>query len=138
MNTNIPPVYHSPHADAMSGPYWEGTRRGALVVQRCGACGSLRHYPQVLCARCYSDLIDWVELSGRGAVHSWTICYHAFHPAFVQDVPYALVTVDMEEGVRAMGRLVGLQFENLSVGLALRATFPRRADGFGQLTFEPR
>lgn len=135
--TNMPPAYPSPHADDLSGPYWEGTRRGALVVQRCGACGTLRHYPQVLCTGCYSDLFDWVDLSGRGTVHSWTISHHAFHPAFAQDVPYVLITVDLEEGVRAMGRLDELQFRDLSIGLAVRATFPLRADGFGQLTFVP-
>jgi uncharacterized OB-fold protein len=135
--TEQTPAYPGPQVDALSAPYWDGTRRGVLIVQRCGACGRLRHYPQVLCAHCYSDRHDWVELCGRGTVHSWTITHHAFHPAFAADVPYALVTADMEEGIRVLGRLDGLAFAEIAVGLPLRATFPPRPDGFGQLTLVP-
>ncbi|MEJ6770682.1 MAG: OB-fold domain-containing protein [Paracoccaceae bacterium] len=135
--TDIMPAYPSPHADDLSAPYWEGTKRDTLVVQRCADCGKLRHYPQVLCTDCYSDHYDWVDTTGRGTVHSWTVSHHAFHLAFGHELPYALVTVDLEEGIRAMGRLDGLNFADLSIGLALRASFPRRSDGFGQLTFVP-
>lgn len=135
--TEQTPAYPSPHADDLSAAYWDGTKRGVLVVQRCGMCGALRHYPQVLCPHCHSDRHDWVELCGRGTVHSWTITHHAFHPAFARDVPYALVTADMKEGIRVLGRLEGIAFEEIAIGLPVRATFPRRPDGFGQLTLVP-
>ena len=135
--TDPTPAYPSPHAEDLSAPYWDGTKRGAFVIQRCGGCGRLRHYPQVLCSGCHSDRYDWTEVDGQGHVHSWTICHHAFHPAFARDLPYALVTVDLADGVRAMGRLDGLAPEDLAIGLPVRVTFPRRPDGFGQLTFVP-
>jgi uncharacterized OB-fold protein len=126
--------YPSPHADHLSAPYWDGTKRGVLVIQRCTGCGKQRHYPQVLCVDCYSDDYDWIEASGHGTVHSWTVCHHAFHPGFASDLPYTLVTVDLEEGVRSLGRFEG---GVLAIGLSVRATFPRRPDGFGMLTFTP-
>jgi uncharacterized protein len=135
--TDATPQYPVPHAEGLSAPYWDGTRRGALVVQRCTGCGTLRHYPQVLCAACHSNGHDWTEVSGRGTVHSWTVCHHAFHPAFADDLPYTLVTVDLDAGVRAMGRLDAVADGTLALGLAVRATFPLRSDGFGQLTFVP-
>lgn len=135
--TDATASYPKPHAEDLSAPYWEGTRRGAFVIQRCTGCGRLRHYPQVLCADCHSDAHDWIEGSGRGLIHSWTVCHHAFHPGFAADLPYTLVTVDLEEGIRAMGRLDGFAPDALALGLAVRATFPRRPDGFGQLTFVP-
>lgn len=127
----------SPAADELSAPYWDGTKRGEFLVQRCLECGKLRHYPQILCSECLSHWYDWIKLSGRGRVHSWTVTYHAFHPAFRELVPYALVTVDMEEGVRALGRLAGTAPENLKLGLPLRATFLLAEDGYGRLTFVP-
>ena len=130
-------TYPSPHSDDLSAPYWEATRRGALVVQRCSDCGKPRHYPQVLCCDCYSDACDWFEASGRGTVHSWTVCHHAFHPGFAGDLPYTLVTVDLEEGVRAMGRFTGGAHDVPSIGLPVLASFPLRPDGFGMLTFVP-
>ena len=127
----------SPHADGESQPYWEGANREKLVLQKCRGCGAIRHYAQVTCATCYSTVSDSVTATGAGTIHSWTISHHAFHPGFADDLPYALVTVDLAEGVRALGRLDGMSFDDLKVGLAVQATFPKGDDGFGRLTFVP-
>ena len=127
----------SPHAEGLSKPYWDGSARGVLVLQRCAACGKVRHYPQVTCTECYSDACDWIEAIGRGAVHSWTITHHAFHPGFTGDVPYALVTVDLDEGVRALGRWDLPAGNGLRIGLRVTSHFVPRPDGFGDLTFVP-
>lgn len=34
----------------------------------------------------------------------WAVAHHAFHPAFAGKLSYVLVTVDVDEGVRALGR----------------------------------
>lgn len=94
-----------PQPTAISAPYWEGAEQGKLLLQRCAGCGKVRHYPRLICDQCYSFEVDWIEASGRGKVHSWTVAHHAFHPAFADEVPYVLVTVDLEEGVRALGRM---------------------------------
>jgi len=96
-----------PVANELSRPYWEAARRGELVLQRCGQCATVRHYPRLLCDRCHSREVEWAPASGRGRIHSWTVCHHVFHPGFAADVPYVLVTVDLEEGVRALGRWTG-------------------------------
>ena len=127
----------SPHAEGESRAYWKGANSGKLVLQKCASCGQLRHYPQVTCAECYSTASVSVEAAGNGTIHSWTISHHAFHPGFAEDLPYALVTVDLTEGVRAMGLLAGMAFEDLKPDLAVKATFPKGDDGFGRLTFVP-
>lgn len=91
----------------VSESYWEGAARGVLVFQRCTGCGHVRHYPSLLCPRCHSDGVAPLESSGRGTVHSWTVCHHAFDPAFADDLPYTLVTVDVEEGPRVLARFAG-------------------------------
>ncbi len=128
---------HSPLSDGESQPYWEGANQGKLILQKCSGCGEIRHYRQVTCPACYSTESQSVPASGEGKIHSWTISHHAFHPGFADDLPYALVTVDLAESVRAMGRLGGMDFDKLKVGLAVRATFPKGEDGFGRLTFVP-
>jgi len=90
-----------PHPTTESQPYWDGAAQGRLRLKRCTGCGAVRHYPQLVCARCYSLGVEWIDASGRGAVHSWTVAHRAFHPAFKADLPYTLVTVDLEEGPRA-------------------------------------
>ena len=56
-----------PHPDELSAPYWEGLKRGVLMIQSCGDCGTLRHYPRVLCGECYSLAVTWVEVSGHNS-----------------------------------------------------------------------
>src|SRR5262245_52356177 len=90
-----------------SAPYWAGLREGRLLIQKCTACGRLRHYPRAVCDACFSMQFDWIEASGRGRIHSWTRTHHAFLPVFEPDLPYVLVTVDLEEGPRMSARLRG-------------------------------
>lgn len=92
-----------PLPNALSQPYWEAALNGRLVLQCCAACAKVRHYPRLLCDRCFSSEVNWIPATGRGTVHSWTVAHHAFHAAFAAELPYTLVTVDLEEGVRALG-----------------------------------
>lgn len=101
------PIKPLPPDVPLSRGYWQAAREGRLAVQRCTRCATLRHYPRLLCPACHDSGVEWVELSRRGTVHSWTVSHHAFHPAFKGEIPYALVTVDLQEGVRALGRWSG-------------------------------
>jgi uncharacterized OB-fold protein len=127
-NTNMAdtPPRPSPKITPLSAPYWKAAAQGRLLLQKCASCGKVRHYPRMLCDACYSNSIDWVQASGRGKVHSWTVCHHAFHPSFVAALPYTLVTVDLDEGVRALGRWRGTA---LSIGDAVLAQFEQRSEG---------
>jgi uncharacterized OB-fold protein len=118
----------------LSRPYWEAARRGQLVLQRCSACGKFRHYPRLLCDACYSAAHEFVPAIALGQVHSWTVTHHVFHAGFAAEVPYALVTVDLQEGVRALGRWDG--GEPLRIGLPVRAYF-RLGPGAPELRFAP-
>ena len=118
-----------PHPTPESQPYWDGAAEGKLRLQRCAGCGKIRHYPQLVCAACYSLGVEWVEASGRGTVHSWTVAHHAFHPAFKADLPYTLVIVDLAEGPRAMGRLDPGTQDRLRIGLPVQISFPHDAAG---------
>ena len=131
MSQTIPrPV---PPSSALSAAYWEGAAAGRLVIQRCTDCGRLRHYPRLLCNSCYSNAVEWIEASGRGAIHSWTVAHHAFHPSFASELPYTLVTVDLDEGVRALGRWRGA---TPAIGQKVTGRFEARADGV-DLVFTP-
>lgn len=109
-----------PQPTPLSKPYWDAAAKGRLVLQRCAKCGKIRHYPRLLCDNCYSDSVEWQTATGRGRVHSWTVAHHAFHKAFADELPYTLVTVDLEEGVRALGRWTG---GKLAIGVPVEARF---------------
>jgi uncharacterized OB-fold protein len=129
------PTKPVPHPTELSRPYWEAAAKGSLVLQRCAACGKVRHYPRLLCDDCYSDAVVWMPATGRGRVHSWTVAHHAFHAAFAAELPYTLVTVDLEEGVRALGRWRG--DAGLAIGQPVQGAFELREGGV-DLVFAPR
>ncbi|MDO8773468.1 MAG: OB-fold domain-containing protein [Burkholderiaceae bacterium] len=131
MNTSVKP---SPQITELSRPYWEAAAQGRLTLQCCSSCQKVRHYPQLLCSHCYSDSVVWTPASGHGSVHSWTVAHHAFHPAFAADLPYTLVTVDLEEGVRALGRW--RSGDTPSIGQPVLGHFEAREGGV-DLIFEP-
>lgn len=117
-----------PEPSVESQPFWSALNEGRLVIQRCAACKALRHYPRPVCPECYSFDYDWAEASGNGTIHSWTVAHHAFHPGFKEDLPYTLATVDLEEGVRLVAPVRGLNGRKMQVGQAVRVVF-RSADG---------
>ena len=67
--------------------------------------------------------VDWVDASGRGTVHSWTITHYAFHPGFKADLPYILLTVDLPEGVRMNAQARGIDAYKLRIGLPVMVAF---------------
>ena len=125
----------SPTADTQ--PYWDGLNEGRLRLQRCADCGKVRHYPRPVCDACCSMNVAWVEASGNGRVHSWTVTHHAFHPGFKPDLPYTLVTVDLDEGVRMQAQLRGLDPRELRVGRPVRVAFEPATEGLTLPVFVP-
>jgi hypothetical protein len=98
-------------------------------LQKCGQCGKVRHYPRPLCDACHSFDVVWIDATGRGKVHSWTVAHHAFHPGFKNELPYVLAIVDLDEGVRMNAPLRGVDPGEMKIGLPVRVTYERVKDG---------
>ncbi len=115
-----------PIVNADSAPYWEGAREGKLLLQRCEVCQALRFFPRYLCTECGSEKTRWVEVSGRGTVHSFTIVHRAALPEFQAQTPYAIALIDLAEGPRMMTNVVGEDALNVEIGDAVDVTFEDR------------
>jgi uncharacterized OB-fold protein len=107
---------------AMTAGFWEAAERHQLVVQRC-VCGQFRHYPQPMCPTCLSMTWSWAPVSGRGAVHSFTVTHRAFHHAWRDRVPYAVATVELEEGVRMITDLPEEDTDDVHIGAPVEVFF---------------
>jgi uncharacterized protein len=118
-----------PEPNADTQPFWDGLNEHRLRLQRCADCGKVRHYPRPMCDACYSMKGEWFDATGRGRVHSWTVTHHAFHPGFKPDLPYALVTVDLVEGVRMNAQLRRLDPGELRIGMPLRVEYEKATEG---------
>jgi uncharacterized OB-fold protein len=101
----------TPDAEA----YWDMARTDAVrSCQRCTRCGRLQFYPRLLCVRC-GGAVEQTPLSGHGTVYSFTVVHRA--PAgFTGLAPYAVALVDLDEGIRVMGRLITDNPDDIRIG----------------------
>jgi uncharacterized protein len=102
------PARAFPVPDAVSQPFWDGVAAGVLLLQRCRACGCHVFYPRAVCPHCTAGELVWVEASGRGRVHTFTVVHRA-PEGYRDDVPYVVALVDLDEAVRMMTRLVDVE-----------------------------
>lgn len=117
----------SPSRDTQ--PHWDGLNEHKYLLQKCTGCGKIRHYPRPVCDACFSMQSEWIEASGHGKVHSWTITYHPFHPGWKGDLPYTMVTADLAEGVRMNAQLRGADDAVLKIGAAVRIEYELAKEG---------
>ncbi len=106
-----------------SAPFWEGCRRHELVIQRCEDCGVLIHYPKAICPGCQGSQLGWVRASGLGRVHTYTVIHRAFHPGFAEEVPYVAAVIELDEGVRLLSNLAGVDPQDVHVGMPVEVFF---------------
>ena len=110
-----------PVADGDTRPYWDGVAEHRLLVQHCD-CGRWIWQPRPVCPNCRAVDAPWAEVSGDGCIASWTVIYPPVLPAWRRDVPFTVLLVELDEGVRMIGRLVDGDPDNLTIGdrVALR------------------
>jgi uncharacterized OB-fold protein len=105
--------------------FWEGTAAGELRIQRCNACGRLRHPPGPLCPTCHAADRGWVVASGRGTIFSFVVHHAPQLPG--RELPLTIALVELEEGVRMVADVQGPP-ESLAIGDAVVARFDRIDD----------
>ena len=118
--------------------FWEHCAHGVLCFQCCSECETWRHIPRFLCANCGSEKWEWRRSSGRGEIYTWTVCYMPMSPEFEQVFPYAVLVVEMEEGVRITAGLRGLGYDDLKMGLSVEVIFEPLEGGGALPFFQPR
>ncbi|WP_297592322.1 Zn-ribbon domain-containing OB-fold protein [Mycobacterium sp.] len=116
--------------------FWNGLQENKLLIQRCGGCGQLRHPPRPMCPNCRS--LDWgaIESSGRGTVYSYVMPHEPKFPFF--DYPYVVALVELEDGVRLVSNLTGIDPSDVTPGLPVEVYYQTFDDGLVLHQFRPR
>jgi uncharacterized OB-fold protein len=127
-----------PEPTGLTAEWYEYCHRSELRFQRCTACGRWRHPPRFLCPRCGSPEWSWEQSSGRGALFTWTVAHQALHPAFADEVPYAVAVVELEEGARVVSGLRDVAFTELRLDLPLEVAFKTLSETITVPVFTPR
>ena len=115
--------------------FWDGVAAGELRIQRCASCGTLRHPARPMCGHCRSTDWDWVVASGRGTVHSVAVHHHPPLPGIRP--PHAVVLVDLDEGVRFLSHITGMDDRDVRIGMPVELVFAQVPGGQTLPLFRP-
>jgi uncharacterized OB-fold protein len=104
---------------------------GRFLIQRCGDCGRHVYYPREGCPHCGGAALEWVAPQGTGSVYAVTTVRRK--PADGGDLNVSLV--DLDEGVRLMGRVANLPPGAVRIGQRVQARVDVK-DGRGLVLFD--
>ena len=121
-------LFEPPVAEA-AVPYWDATREQHLVLPWCTGCERPHWYPRERCPWCLTDTVEWRPASGAGEVYALSVQHR---PGPMRDPaagPYAVVLVELAEGVRVMSNLVDTDLTDATVGMAVQVRWEPLSDG---------
>ncbi|NKY50272.1 bifunctional MaoC family dehydratase N-terminal/OB-fold nucleic acid binding domain-containing protein [Nocardia vermiculata] len=105
--------------------FWDGVALGELRIQQ-RPDGSLQHPPVPALWKDHTEQTDYVVASGRGTVFSFVVHHAPKVPG--RQVPYVVALVELEEGVRMLGELRGIEPGEVEVGLPVVVGFQQLDD----------
>jgi uncharacterized OB-fold protein len=98
------------------------------MLQCCSGCHLYRYPPSPICNSCLSPDHQWVPASGKGTLFSFVVVHRALDPYWQGEVPYAVAVVELAEGPHLISNLVGIDFDQIQIGMALRVVFEALSD----------
>jgi uncharacterized protein len=101
--------------------FWSGLKEQQLRIQRCTDCNTLRVPPRPMCGRCQSLKWDYVVSTGRGTVYSFVMPQYPPLP-FLQ-YPYVVALIELDEGVRIVSNLCGIEPADIEVGMPVEVFY---------------
>ncbi|MFQ6112215.1 MAG: Zn-ribbon domain-containing OB-fold protein [Nitrospinota bacterium] len=107
--------------------------RGRLLGTKCPKCDYTYLPPRLYCERCFEKLEEWVEVSGEGTVHTYTVAHVDLEGRRLEELEVlAFVRLDGTDG-GMVHRLKGVKPEEVSIGLRVKVAFKDRPSRTGSI-----
>ncbi len=63
--------------------------------------------------------MDWIELSGKGKILTYTKVF-VKPSSFSEEKPYIVAIAELDEGIKVLSWVTGLEIEEISIGKKIR------------------
>jgi len=108
--------------------YWrEIPQRYRLEANKCKKCGLVFFPPRLICSQCQNREFEETKLAEKGKVLTFTII-RVPPRQFVDQAPYAVGIVELDDGVKLTGQIVDCDFEDLIIGKRVKIEFRKIFD----------
>jgi len=121
MKMSMPRKLPALNADTLA--FWQGGKRGELLIHHCEACSRFFHPPGPICPRCASFEVGPRSVSGKGTVVSYTLNYQPWTAEL--DVPYVVAIIELIEqsGLRFVSNVIGMDPQQVHIDMPVRVSF---------------
>jgi uncharacterized OB-fold protein len=103
--------------------YWrEIPQRYRLEANKCKKCGFVSFPPRLICPQCQNREFEEAKLAEKGKILTFTII-RVPPKQFVDQAPYAVGIVELDDGVKLTGQIVDCDFEDLKIGQRVKIEF---------------
>ena len=103
-----------PRINSDNREFWEGCRNHELRFQKCASCGHIRFPASYVCPKCLRKDFQWIVSAGIGKVYTYAVYHVAYHQGFLEDLPYVVAVVELQEGPRLLTNIVGCSPDEVS------------------------
>lgn len=100
--------------------FWDGINAHELRIQK-RPDGALQHPPVPAVWADKDAPADYVVASGKGTVFSYVVHHAPKVPG--RSLPFVIALVELEEGVRMLGELRGIDADQVKIGMPVTATY---------------
>ena len=125
-----------PDLAGADAPFWQALRAREVRVQRCGNCGTHRFPAARTCPHCRSEDSEWAAVAPTGVIETWCVFHRAYFDGL--PVPYTVIQVRLDCGVRLFSNPVEVEPAALRIGLEVEAAFDAITPEVTLLKFKPR
>ena len=125
-----------PAIDIDSKTYWDAAKNKKLMIQYSLDTKEYFLYSKQLINTTDSKNVEWREVSGKGKIYSYTVVHAPAGPAFKDDTPYIVASIELEEGARIISNIITQDIENISIGDSVKVVFEKQDDEFTIPKFE--
>jgi uncharacterized protein len=112
-----------PEPTPVSQPFWDALAEHRILVQWSPSLGSHVFYPRTLAPGTLADDLEWREIDGLGTLHTFTVTDRPTAPPWADAVPQILAVVAWDAGPRVSTEIVGVDRDDLRVGMRVRPVF---------------
>ncbi len=128
--------------DFTHGAFQNHLSEHKLMGTQCKSCGAKYLPPRPLCAHCYSDEMEWIEMTSEGTLAAFTTIHIAptamIAAGYGRDHPYCAGIVNLENGLSISAQILGVdvnQPQTIQIGAPLKVEFVERGEGEEKKTF---
>jgi len=104
-----------------------------ILGTRCPECELVYVPPRIYCERCFGSLDEWVEVSARGEVHTYTVLYLDLDGLPLEEpLVIAMINLDGADG-GLVHMLAEISPDEVEIGLEVEAVFKDKAQRTGSI-----